>query len=331
MKKEESNPPLPDGKRTVLERVNSDPVACDLTISLFVAAVHSYRHDSVLRPFPPAFIKEGFEKDKKALEQAVKDIPSMAQLEPSFDSLPESTVNLLMWHFNNKYFTLKTRDKNDYYDILSLTESREPTSVEPSHVFEVLPSQLSQSKFEQLQQGRQILYAYHGSRVENFYSILHTGLASHMNKNGIFGEGTYLSSELSVSLHYSPAGLGWSKSWLGNRLSCVAVCEIIDDPSVKCQPKGDTELKRSRALLPNSIAGEVPEKYYVIRNNDVIRVKYLLVYADKPSNNKLRNRMSWFSQHKFALLMAFYFLLLVIIGLANSKQFKQNVKRLFKS
>ncbi|GAB1603768.1 protein mono-ADP-ribosyltransferase PARP16-like [Argonauta hians] len=320
-----------EGKRAVLERVNSDPAACDLTISLFVAAVHSYRHDSVLRPFPPAFIKEDLEKDKKGLEQAVKAIPSMSQLESTFDNLPESTVNLLQWHFNNKYFTLKTRDKSDYYDILSLTESKEPTSIEPTYVFEVLPSQLSQSKFEQLQQGRQIMYAYHGSRVENFYSILHTGLASHMNKNGIFGEGTYLSSELSVSLHYSPAGQGWSKSWLGSRLSCVAVCEIIDDPSVKCQPKGDSDVKRSRTLLPNSMAGEVPEKYYVIRNNDVIRVKYLLVYADNTPSKKLSHRMSWFTQHKFALLMAFYFLLLVIIGLANSKQFKQNVKRMFKS
>ena len=51
----------------VLERVQSDPLAADLTLSLFAAAVHSYRHDSVLRPFPPAFIKGGLEKDRKAL------------------------------------------------------------------------------------------------------------------------------------------------------------------------------------------------------------------------------------------------------------------------
>jgi poly[ADP-ribose] polymerase 16 len=54
-------------------------------------------------------------------------------------------------------------------------------------------------------------------------------------QNAVFGEGTYLSSELSVSLHYSPTGTGWDKSIIGPQLSCVAVCEVIDDSSVKCK------------------------------------------------------------------------------------------------
>jgi len=33
-------------------------------------------------------------------------------------------------------------------------------------------------------------------------------------------------------------GLGWDKSVLGDWMSCVAVCEIIDDPSVKCKLQG---------------------------------------------------------------------------------------------
>lgn len=53
----------------------------------------------------------------------------------------------------------------------------------------------------------------------------------------MFGEGTYLSSELSVSMIYSPTGVAWDHSELGNRLSCVAVCEMIDDSAVKCQDK----------------------------------------------------------------------------------------------
>ena len=54
----------------------------------------------------------------------------------------------------------------------------------------------------------------------------------------MFGEGTYLSGELSVSMIYSPSGQAWDHSDIGNKLSCVAVCEMIDDPSVKCQNKG---------------------------------------------------------------------------------------------
>lgn len=63
---------------------------------------------------------------------------------------------------------------------------------------------------------------------------------------GVFGEGTYLSGELSVSLHYSPMGRSWERSSLGDKLSCVAVCEMIDDPSVKCQVK-NSKYQRSRS------------------------------------------------------------------------------------
>jgi poly[ADP-ribose] polymerase 16 len=38
---------------------------------------------------------------------------------------------------------------------------------------------------------------------------------------------------------------------------------------------------RSRSLVAGSVGGEVPEKYYVVRNNEVMRLKYLLVYAEK--------------------------------------------------
>ena len=53
----------------------------------------------------------------------------------------------------------------------------------------------------------------------------------------VFGEGTYLSSELSVSLMYSQAAEACKHSLIGSKLSCVAMCEMIDDPSVKCQIK----------------------------------------------------------------------------------------------
>lgn len=56
-------------------------------------------------------------------------------------------------------------------------------------------------------------------------------------QTSLFGEGTYLTSDLSLALLYSPHGLGWQQSALGSILSCVAVCEIIDHPDVKCQVK----------------------------------------------------------------------------------------------
>ena len=56
-------------------------------------------------------------------------------------------------------------------------------------------------------------------------------------QNSVFGEGTYLTSDLSMAVLYSPHSSGWQESILGPLLSCVALCEIIDHPDVKCQVK----------------------------------------------------------------------------------------------
>lgn len=56
-------------------------------------------------------------------------------------------------------------------------------------------------------------------------------------QNSVFGEGTYLTSDLSMAVLYSPHSSGWRESLLGPQLSCVAMCEVIDHPDVKCQVK----------------------------------------------------------------------------------------------
>ena len=68
-----------------------------------------------------------------------------------------------------------------YAHIKKLT--RHVTAVpDPSYIFEVVYGDTAERKFQMLRNGRKLMLAYHGSRVENFHSILHNGLASHMNK-----------------------------------------------------------------------------------------------------------------------------------------------------
>ncbi|XP_055868024.1 protein mono-ADP-ribosyltransferase PARP16-like [Biomphalaria glabrata] len=54
------------------------------------------------------------------------------------------------------------------------------------------------------------------------------------------------------------------------------VCEMIDDASVKLK-KGSTSEQKQRAKASN-ITEDVPENYYVVQNDEVIWVKYLLIY-----------------------------------------------------
>nr|XP_026647047.1 mono [ADP-ribose] polymerase PARP16 isoform X2 [Zonotrichia albicollis] len=148
----------------------------------------------------------------------------------------------------------------------------------------------------------------------------------------LFGEGTYLTSDLSLALLYSPHGLGWQRSALGSVLSCVAVCEIIDHPDVKCQvkKKDSEEIDRKRARVKNSEGGDVPQKYFVVTNNQLLRVKYLLVYSQK-QHRRPSNESSWFYTHRFAVMMMLYLLLLIGIGASSSPTFIYYWHRMFDS
>merc|ERR1719360_477342 len=88
----------------------------------------------------------------------------------------------------------------------------------PTHVFEVKYNEEKIRKFDSLKeqlaekspdQTNLTSISFHGTRMDNIYSILHMGLLSHFSKNALFGEGTYLSQEPSISLHYSPANKTW--------------------------------------------------------------------------------------------------------------------------
>ncbi|XP_022368052.1 mono [ADP-ribose] polymerase PARP16 isoform X3 [Enhydra lutris kenyoni] len=138
----------------------------------------------------------------------------------------------------------------------------------------------------------------------------------------LFGEGTYLTSDLSLALIYSPHGLGWQRSLLGPILSCVAVCEVIDHPDVKCQmkKKDSKEIDRRRARIKHSEGGDVPPKYFVVTNNQLLRVKYLLVYSQRQPS-RASSQLSWFSSHWFMVMISLYLLLLLIVSAINSSAF----------
>ncbi|WAR01015.1 PAR16-like protein, partial [Mya arenaria] len=255
----------------IKERIWQDPLAADLQWSLFLAALCNYRYDT---------------------RKMVSEVPALSRLSRECHKLPNKQLELIKWVLDARTFVLNNVGSSKFSDIKKLTGHLFKVP-KPNFIFEVQPSAVADERFEQIRDGRGLMYAYHGSRLENFFSILHNGLALHMNKMSVFGEGTYLSSELSVSLIYSPQGGGWDHSELGNSLSCVAVCEMIDAPSVKCQDKPYTTEKgssvvaaRARANAGPSEGGDVPEKYYVVQNNEVMRVKYLLVYGQKTASHK---------------------------------------------
>lgn len=304
-----------------------DPLAADLKFSLFMSALRSYKRDSVLRPFPALYASDQY-KDFDALIGDTNTLPNLQEFLQNKTKVDQKVLDLLSWVLSEKLFTIKGLKKEKFEEVQALPGSPTLALPTPDFLFEIKYCEKLNAKFQETRGERDVIYALHGSRLENFHSILHNGLHCHLNKTSLFGEGTYLTSDLSLALLYSPHGHGWTHSFLGNVLSCVAVCEMIDHPDVKCQiKKKDSEgIDRKRARARNSEGGDVPQKYFVVTNNELLRVKYLLVYSQEQPQRRSR-KPSWFSSHRFAILMTLYLLVLIFIGVSSSKTFLHHWNR----
>ncbi|XP_026923343.1 protein mono-ADP-ribosyltransferase PARP16 isoform X3 [Prionailurus viverrinus] len=294
----------PAGWAAVREAVGRDMLAADLRCSLFASALQSYKRDSVLRPFPTSYARHDC-KDFEALLADASKLPNLKELLQSSGD--------------------KDKRARDLFEkIQKLTGAPHTPVPVPDFLFEIEYSNPANAKFYETKGERDLIYAFHGSRLENFHSIIHNGLHCHLNKTSLFGEGTYLTSDLSLALIYSPHGLGWQRSLLGPILSCVAVCEVIDHPDVKCQmkKKDSKEIDRRRARIKHSEGGDIPPKYFVVTNNQLLRVKYLLVYSQKQPKSRASSQLSWFSSHWFTVMISLYLLLLLIVSAINSSAFQ---------
>jgi poly[ADP-ribose] polymerase 16 len=52
----------------------------------------------------------------------------------------------------------------------------------PDFLFEIEYFDPANSRFYETKGERDLIYAFHGSRLENFHSIIHNGLHCHLNK-----------------------------------------------------------------------------------------------------------------------------------------------------
>ncbi|EGS23867.1 ubiquitin-conjugating enzyme E2-like protein [Thermochaetoides thermophila DSM 1495] len=99
------------------------------------------------------------------------------------------------------------------------------------------------------------IFAWHGSSLANWHSIIRTGLGYNETRNGrSHGNGVYMSRHFKTSRGYSVTGLTWPNSDLKFNL-CIGLCEIINAP--------DEFLSTS--------------PHYVVQQLDWIQCRYLFV------------------------------------------------------
>ncbi|XP_076249321.1 protein mono-ADP-ribosyltransferase PARP16-like [Calliopsis andreniformis] len=311
--------------------LEKDLKAADLKWSLFIAACYTYRYDTCLKPFPPMYVKNEC-KDIEALRRVIELIPPLAIIlkalqEPDVYEKYGKAIDLLYWvliRLRDPY--IKSINKENYETILRKVPS-EISVAAPNLIFQVASAKQSTSedRWKTIAQGHTTLYAYHGSRLENFHSIIHYGLQQSMCKQSLFRKGIYLSSELGISLPYSPVGYGWGGSVLGSEMSCIALCELINHVDVKTEDSKNN----TRNRVTDSMQGKVPDKYYLVTNSELVRVRYLLVYSQEVQATRYTNNrglLAWFKQHKLLTFVLGYVVLLASVGLTHNKQVEKYYK-----
>jgi len=320
-----------DNVDDLVDRVQSllaaDMLACDVQVSLFVAASQSYRQDSTLRPFPPMYLSSDGERDIKSLMRTVSSLPPLSSVLKDLEQgrgVDTETLALLAWILTGgpSKLSLKSLSSSQAEEVLSLAGPVPSSYPQPAFVLEVKTNGSEKWRLEMLAESS--FWAFHGSRLDNFHSILSHGLQQHRTKNSLFGEGIYLASDLGVCLAYSSRGVGWANSCLGPSLSCLAVTQVKHHQDVKVHTE-----EPGRGMVEDSEGGRVPEKYVVVRNNELVKIKYLLVYQHEPKVEATSSNavMGWVKENKMIMLLLAYAFLLVCIGLSNSVTFKRWLRR----
>lgn len=217
----------------------------ELLWNIFELSARSIYSDDLIRPFPSDYIDRNGIKDFSRLLENIKqrNRALFAFLTSSFPIIRQVTKDPII----NRLLCKKKHARPDLVYKIDWPESKE-------------------KRFQSSSTENRRNWAFHGSKPENFYSILQHGLLNGLNKRSLFGEGTYLSTEIDVGLSFAPTQSVNLKN--GDRLiqslRCVCLCELSSD---------GVRTKNDR--------NGVPESYIVVTNDDSSIVRYLLVYIDK--------------------------------------------------
>lgn len=89
-------------------------------------------------------------------------------------------------------FTVCFLNLFQYAKLCDLTQNEGTSGPVPDFLFELEYCDQVNARFEKMREGRDLFYAFHGSRLENFHSIIHNGLHCHLNKVGEVITGSFL-------------------------------------------------------------------------------------------------------------------------------------------
>jgi len=151
--------------------------------------------------------------------------------------------------------------------IVQLSDTKLIKSMQTKHQYLLLSAPPEkEERFRELKKSHGSTWAYHGSSIENWHSIMRKGLVNasgtKLQVNGAaYGSGIYLSPNASTSFGYSrmnyygaaatanPQNAGGNRFLNSDNVFCIAICEVINKDirksgSIWVQPSEDHVVTR---------------------------------------------------------------------------------------
>ncbi|XP_077451923.1 protein mono-ADP-ribosyltransferase PARP6-like isoform X2 [Stigmatopora argus] len=290
----------------------------DLLVTMCRAALQSSRKSIIFEPYPSvvdptnpktlAFCpkRKSYERLEKALDAVllIRKMPqgSYSEIKKQMDAIDPLAIPLLQWILSS-----------NRSHIVKLPANRHLPFMHTPHQFLLISSPPSkEARFQTARKLYGSTFAFHGSHIENWHSILRNGLVNASNTKfqihgAAYGKGIYLSPVSSISFGYSDMGKGQhqilSKEELlkkhnrmniiqkdlpgrflqSRNLNCVALCEVITSKDLKKHgniwvcPVSDHVCTRFLFVYENGCVGDV----HINTQEDEILNQILDVLATK--------------------------------------------------
>uniref|UniRef100_A0AAQ5YQ79 Poly [ADP-ribose] polymerase n=1 Tax=Amphiprion ocellaris TaxID=80972 RepID=A0AAQ5YQ79_AMPOC len=259
------------------EDVATGAEVIDLLVAMCKAALQSSRKSIIFEPYPS--VVDPYNPKTLAFSPKRK----------SYDRLQKALDSILL---------IRRMAQGSYSEIKKQMDKADPLQLKfmhTPHQFLLISSPPSkEARFQTARKFYGSTFAFHGSHIENWHSILRNGLvnASYTKlqlHGAAYGKGIYLSPISSISFGYSGKNthiLSLENRFLqSSNLNCIALCEVITSKDLQKHgniwvcPIPDHVCTRFLFVYENGQVGDV----HINTQEATIQREILQVIASKPS------------------------------------------------
>eukprot|EP00941_MAST-03F_sp_MAST-3F-sp1_P006435 g6435.t1 len=252
----------------------------DILLTFFSAALFSNRCSKLCDPSPNFCDTNTVDESYEIATSAFHSMPSVSEILQRF---PENRLHLCEMEL--LYWILE--DFALYGTKLERTSCNNKNFKNPSAAFNIVYNSDPSPSFTRLKKKYGSITAFHGTRIENCWSILAYGLkncsgTSFQSTGAAFGDGIYLAGDINVAMTYASGKCkvwGRSKvcstssssspSWIWSSIQCVFVCEVINIPSYDIDERKSLE----------------EERYFVVNDATHCRLSMILIFKKKKNRS----------------------------------------------